>query len=746
MKLRHLSTSLAAGALAIATHAEAQDTSPPETGSEASVENDIIVTAQRRSERLQDVPITITSLSSETLERANITDLSGIARVAPAVRFDYQGVFVQPTIRGVGNAVVTTGGGSNVGIYVDGFYSPNPMAGDFQLLNLQNIQVLKGPQGTLFGRNTTGGAILVTSSEPQFEPQGQVRASYGRFDSVQLQGYATTGLTDAIAFDLAASWERGDGYVNNIVAGPDHPGRYRNWSVRTGLKFDLSDRVSFLARYTHQSMNDARQSAYGALLQDGFAYTPQLIVPGPTSGSLVSVPIDSTLVPTGFREAAVNPGDDPTFLFNADVFQLTGKFDFDFADLTSYTQYRDEVGTSYTDLDQSALDLLYTLIPVHDKTFTQELLLTSKPGGRLQWTAGLFYFNYTDTFENDRGPVTGAANKQFDPIYYQIVTHARTQSIAAYVDATYQVADDLYLTAGARYSHDRFDRVTAQFPPAPAYDQPSVTRSRVTPRAVLRYEINPSSSIYASYTNGYKAPLTDVVNGNIVNPETMDAFEVGFKHSAAGLTFNLAAWYYKYKDLQVSIYENGLSRVLNAANAKIYGIEGDVNYKVTRDFEIGASAAWLHAEYNSFPTGAKYNLCSTVQPIEQCAASGFDGYVYTPFDASGGTMQRAPTFTASANASYGFDLGDGRARISGTYYHTSKFYFDLAEQFYEDGYDLVGLRAEWTDPSDRFTAAVYGDNLLNQKYYSQVVARSTGVGTIWGAPATWGLSLTYRYH
>src|SRR5258706_9806618 len=128
--------------------------------------SEVVVTAQRREERAVDVPITITSISAEQLAAANITQISDIASVTPALRFDRENTWVQPTIRGVGTALVTSGGGANVGIYVDGFYSPNPLAAEFELLNVTGIQVLKGPQGTLFGRNTTGGAILVSTARP----------------------------------------------------------------------------------------------------------------------------------------------------------------------------------------------------------------------------------------------------------------------------------------------------------------------------------------------------------------------------------------------------------------------------------------------------------------------------------------------------------------------------------------------------------------------------------------------------
>ncbi len=158
--------------------------------------SEIVVTAQRREEKSVDVPITVTTLGNEQLATANVNALSDTAKLTPGLRFDTQGPGMQPTIRGVGTAITTSGAGPNVAIYVDGFFQPNAYAADLQLMKVKNIQVLKGPQGTLFGRNTTGGAILVTSADPSTETSGELKAQYGRFNALTLQAYMTTGLTE----------------------------------------------------------------------------------------------------------------------------------------------------------------------------------------------------------------------------------------------------------------------------------------------------------------------------------------------------------------------------------------------------------------------------------------------------------------------------------------------------------------------------------------------------------------------
>lgn len=703
-----------------------------ENRDEAVASNDIIVTAQRRAERTQDVPISITALGADALAQANVKQLGDIVKLTPALRFDYQANFVQPTIRGVGNAVVTAGGGSNVGIYTDGFYSPNPLAADFQLLNVESVQVLKGPQGTLFGRNTTGGAILVTTTRPSTDTRMVGEMSYGRFNAFQAKAYATTGLSDRAAFDLEGNYSSGDGYLRNIIAaGPRHPGSYENWTLRAGLSIDLTDSIDVLLRYSHQQVDDATNVALAILQQDGVTYAPFQGLPEQLPGSLVA---------TKYRDVAIVDSARPYFRFNADIFQGTVGFDLGFADLTSYTQYREDKSDIVSDNDQTGASINYNRIPVTDKTFTQEFILASRPGSRLQWTAGLFYFNYVDAF----APLELGTSE--DNVYIEGASHSRTQSIAAFADFTYQLTDKLFLTAGARYSRDRFDRGAFRLslinPPFDLANQsfPALKTERVTPRAVIRYALDDSSSIYASYTKGYKAPLVDVIAGGNVDPELMDAYEIGFKHATRAFSFNLASWYYDYKDLQISIYKDNLSQILNAATARIYGVEGDVSYRVTPDFTLTAGGAFVDAKYKSFPNGSYFDICTDAAT---CGANyGF--WTLFPTDASGKRMQRAPRFTATLGASYGMDLANGRLMLSGSLYHTSKIFFDLSEQFHQKAYDLVGLRAEWTDPSGRMKLAVYGDNLLGEKYITQIAGNAPSIGAGWGAPTTFGISVRYE--
>ncbi len=711
---------------------ESATTGPAVVGSE------IVVTAQRRSERSVDVPITVTSLGAEQLATANARDLTDISKITPSLRFDTSAGFVQPTIRGIGTAVVTSGGGSNVGIYVDGFYSPNPLSANTQLMNVQSVQVLKGPQGTLFGRNTTGGAILIQTAEPSVELGGKMKLSYGRFNDVLGQAYVTGGIAPGIAVDLEAMYRYGESFQTNIVDGDDHVGQYNNSSIRAGLKVDLGASGSLLVRYTHAELDDPRPV-------NANTYVDPVLGLGAPSAPAGSYVTDPDLVAKG----------QPGFLrSNSDTVQATLKFDLGFADFTSYSQYRNEKADQSQDLDATAnpdpLGSFQIGIPVRNRTVSQEFLLNSKPGGRLQWTAGLFYFSNKDrylTFYDTYG-----INRDLDGPTRLGGSSTTTESYAAFVDATYEVTPRFFVTAGARYAHDKV--VDANYVIGPltsgnpgiveTIQVPSIKSDKVTPRFVLRYKPTEESSIYASYTQGYKAAVIDVGGScqnapdyicNDIQPEKVNAYEIGAKFDNRFLSLEAAGFYYDYKNLQVSSYLNdGRANITNAASSEIYGLEGSVRLRVSRQFEVNAGASWTHARYKRFNNAPVYVL------------RGGSFTIPTGTTLRNVTMQRTPEFTGNIGAVYRADLAGGELALSGNLYYTSKFYFGPSGvQFPQKGYEVVSARAQWTDPSDTFTFAIWGDNLTDKRYLTGVQYNSFGLGANWSAPVTYGAEIGFKF-
>ncbi|MDE8653456.1 TonB-dependent receptor [Novosphingobium album (ex Liu et al. 2023)] len=708
-----------------------------DTGAQAAEDtsNDeglIIVTAQRRSEAQVDVPITITTLNTQQLETANVQQLTDIAKITPALRFDRQSQFVQPSIRGIGTGITTAGGGSNVGIYIDGFYSPNPAAANFSLMNVDSIQVLKGPQGTLFGRNTTGGAILLQTSEPSYEPNAQAKIRYGRFNQVQAQAYSTYGLSDRVAFDIEGLFAHGDAFQRNIATG-ERDRSYRNWSVRLGFKADITDTVSALLRYQHNEVRDPRSELTNTFVDPDLGATAATFAP----------PSSYTTAKNFYAPGA----DHRFFASNQDIVQLTIKADLGFADLASYTQYRQENNNASEDLDHISLTLFQLGLPVINKTWTQEFLLTSKPGTPLQWTAGLFYFKNTDRYITyiDNGVGLGGDRILLGG------SAAPTYSYAAFLDATYEINPQFFVTAGLRYAHDAVKNAywNERFSTARNYVD-DVSGNRVTPRVVLRYKPSERSSIYASYTKGYKAAIIDVggscqnapfICGN-VKPETIDAYEVGFKYDTRAFSFDTSAYYYNYKNLQVSLFREATAQIVNAASSEIYGLEAALRYKVSEAFELSMGANYNHGRYKKFVNAPIYLRCPDVAGC----GSGASFFISTGTTLRDVHMQRSPDFTGNIGALYKTDLAGGELALSGNLYYTSKIFLSPSgTQFPQKAYETLSLRAQWTDPSDKYTVALWGENVTNSRFATQVQYNNYGIGSTWSEPVTYGIEVGAKF-
>ncbi len=732
--------------------APAQIAAAPVASEAAPVE--IVVTAQRRSERQVDVPISIAAIGPQQLATANVQTLADISKVTTAVRFDSQAAFVQPSIRGIGTGITTSGGGANVGIYVDGFYSPNPLASDFQLLNVSSVQVLKGPQGTLFGRNTTGGAILVSTADPSEKAAFQAKASYGSYDAQRYQGYATFGIANGLAMNVEGIYAKGNGFLTNILDGDHHVGEYENWTVRTGLKYQVSPAVSILVRYIHSRMDDP-----SSLLTNSNTDTTI----DPTTGKPWGVQTLAVpgLYTTDHDKVAANV--QRVSRIDSDTGQLTIRADLGFADLASYTQYKHENSDQSEDLDQTGLAIFQLGLPVIDTTVTQELLLTSKPGTRLQWTAGAFYYSNKDkwlTYIDNNVDTIGRIRLGG--------SGTTTESIAGFVDATYRLTDRLFLTGGVRYSHDvvKDDYYNPQFSGAKV-SVPGIHSNKATPRAVIRFKPDEHSSLYASYTKGYKAAIVDVGGScqdppafacNPIKPESIDAFEVGYKYAGHGFSFETAAYYYNYKNLQVSEYLGAaLAYITNAAKSQIYGLEGSAHYDFNRHVSVDIGGSWNHARYKTFGTVAPDGTVTGAPIYASCPVGGFPvGSKYTGSCSPGSFdyvntdtilhdthMQHTPDFTANADARYTTGMTrSGEYSLSGNLYYTSTVYFSPSgTQFRQPGYVTLALRAQWEDPSRRFTVAVFGDNVTDVRYRAQVQFNAFGIGAQWNQPATVGVEL-----
>ncbi|MFW2829195.1 TonB-dependent receptor [Sphingomonas sp. ID0503] len=701
------------------TPPSAPSAAPAETAADDT--NEIVVTAQKRSERLTDVPISISAVTADQLQKRSLTQVAQLSQSVPALRIDYAGNSIQPTIRGVGSQVAGPGFYSNIPIYVDGFYLPSPGSSDLNLINISSVNVLKGPQGTLFGFNATGGAIQVTTKDPQQDPTLIARASYARFNKVALAGYASTGIAPGLAIDIAGGYERGDGFVTNVVTNDDEAGKYHQWQVRTKILWEPSDAISFKLAYAHSYTDDPAANLTNA--RDGM--TIGTIIPGNT-------------IVTKRGQVANNA---PNYIhLNTDSITLTSSFDLGFANLTSYTGFRSDKVSQGLEYDTTPANINAATWKIPDETFTQEFNLTSAGSGPFNWVLGAFYMdvknNYFYNLSNSTSPDGSGA--PFVPLFHTV---NKNESIAIFADGTYEVADGLFLTAGGRYSWDN-PQLKFNLFPAAFIDEGDVKFHNFSPRGVIRYELTPQSNVYASFTKGYKSGTLPGSSFSLVpvKPEKIDAWEVGYKISNRAIRFNIAAYYYDYKDIQVTAYgAAGASITRNAAAARIYGLDGDLTFQLTPDFDVTLSGAYTNAKFKSFPDAIGFQ-----QDLNPANAT-YGQFLAINIPADDFPVQRSPKFAGSIGANYHVDVAGGKLALNGNLFYTSRFYFDSVKQLPQKEYALLNLRATWTDPSDHYDFSIFGTNVTSTKYRVQNFTDTFASRQVWGEPAVYGAQVTVRY-
>jgi iron complex outermembrane receptor protein len=681
---------------------------------EAAVLEEIIVTAEKRSERAVDVPISVASISGATLQKAGVTGTMDLQQAVPGLRLDESGSNVSPSIRGIGSVLAGPGANANVAIYIDGFYEPNVLGSDFELLSISSVDVLKGPQGTLFGRNATGGAILVTTREPTQTPTGEVQLQYGSFNREKASMYLGGGLTPTVAADLTGYYERGDGYVTNTVTGAD-AANFTKFAIRPKVVFNPTDEIKFTLTYEHRHTDDPLPNATSNYQGLGYAN----IVPGTPNAS-------------GSRDYTGNltPGN----LFNGDAGMLRGDIDLGFGKLTSYTMYRAEKSQQDKDYDGSPLPVFAALWTVRDSTLTQEFNLAGKAWSRLDYVLGAFFYQNVNRYVFNEEAFGS-------PEFLGFTSRVTATSYALFGDATYEVADNLFFTAGLRGSQDHADGSYFDALVSSNNHDASHTWGAVTPRAVLRYKLTPQSNVYASFSEGYKSGIIPIQQTppDPVSPEKVNAYEVGYKIANSVLSFDAAGFYYKYRNLQVQAYHGVVSLTENAARSTIYGFDSQLTARFDEHFSARAGAAYTHARYDSFPGAQDY-----IQDTNP-ANPTYGTFLSPAVNAGGNQMLRTPEFTGTLGLTYATPLAGGDLALNADLYATSNFFFDPVDRYSQGAYQILNLRATWTDPTGHWSATVYGTNVTDSKYRVEVLTGPFAIQQAYGEPAAVGGILSFKF-
>ena len=706
---------LASAACMIATPALAQDGG---TAEEIGASGEIVVTAQRRAERLADVPISITALGGDALERSGVRSTEDLTTAVPGLNFATNGAFAQPTVRGIGTTVTSAGNDANVAIYVDGVYQPNQISNFSDLADIEQIEVLKGPQGTLFGRNATGGAIRVTTKAPSWTPSARFSASYGRFDEVRVSAYGTAPLADTLAVSFAFLYADDEGYVRNIGTG-NRVADSNTLSLRGKALWRASDtlEVTLAASHTERTSNPA-------------------FTLGVLNGNNSSFNLPGSIKASGPRQVSLSF--DPVITLDVDQVSLNARADLGFAELSSITSYA-KIGTFLaTDVDRTNLALVRADLPGTQKTWTQELNLVSQGSGPLKWFLGGYYYN-----DNSSGYTQINLGSVFN-----VITQ-KTEAFAPFGEVNYTIGD-LTLIAGARYNIEKKDYSIVRGAASVLRD---ITYKTFTPRLGLRYKLSPASMVYATYSKGFKSGGFDGVLAagqlavNPVFPEKVDAWEVGYKYGRGTTSLSISAYYYDYSNIQFQAFNpnaGGLTQVFNAAAAEIYGGEIEGSIEPVDGFTLRATASYTHSKYKNFPGASVFcprgaptfgNANIALGALNPCTGQiNADG-------ATGEQLIRTPEFTASASASYRHDLASGGSiELSGSAFYSGAFYWNPSNRLKEDSYVMVNGEIGFRFPGDQLRIALWGRNLLNERYSLYVTEAAAGDSVAYARPRTFGVS------
>jgi len=704
---------------------------------------EITVTAQKRAENLQDVPSAISAFGAQDIENSGWGDIDQLQIVMPSVVIggeDNARPYIY--IRGIGTSKFDIGSDSSIGIFVDEVFSARVSNNLTGILDLERIEVLKGPQGTLYGRNTLGGTISMYTKKPGNEPEGKVRAGVGN-DGYYLVSSSMSGalIKDKLLARLSLASSDADGpYVDTVSGKTDNN---RNRSARLTLLATPSDQFEItLTAETSKVESDA----------------------------VLTEPLDGII---GF----VNPfldfddvvADNKSDRFS-NAFSLPGHFDIDSnqvslklkwfgdsVDFTSISSRSDEEFDEVRDFDGSTPDTFHSFVEQSSTQYSQELRFNSTDGGlfafkdRLHWVAGVFYYtddaSRTDGFNFGPDSFLAPPPPLFPGLTHNnssVLVEVDTTSLAIYGQATYAITSRLGLTLGLRYTDDEkkftYEVVTNTpgFPIAFANFKVGDTLnfSSTDPRIALDYQLTEDVMVYASYSTGFKsggvqfAVFVPSIALTPFDEEKLAMTELGIKSRFWGgrMQLNAALYRYDYKDQQVqSIIDVGgapAALTQNAGESTMTGVEVEMVALLTEDLTVNFNYTYQDAEFNKFDS-----LAGSL---------------------AGNRMPRTPEYAASFGFNYVVGLGSaGDLNFQGNYTWKDDYYFNFENTVGTDSYGLVNLSAWWNSADHKWRLRAFCNNCSSEEYLNMIVTFPVTLGgggrETWNILRRYGLELTYSF-
>lgn len=709
--------------VAVTVPAAAQEAAPDAGGIE-----DIVVTAQKREQNLQDVPVAVSAVSGEALTEKGITQFSDLTQVSPSLTLT---VGVQPAnssvvLRGVGTLAFSTGVEPSVAVVIDDLPVLQQAQAFSNMSDIERIEVLRGPQGTLFGKNSSAGVINISTRAPGKDVEGFANASVSSDGQYLAEGAVNVPLADGVAVRVGGFWQQTDGFIENLNTGNAQGGN-KAWGLRARLRADVSDDVTLdlTFRRTHDRIRPA-----------------QTFRTVPVGGRIFNVDILANI-------AGITPGpenDKIRYTFDQysenDTTAVGAKLEWDLgtASLISVTGYQKWKYFTFIDADNLAApvfgsaDGVYNLSPFSSRMWTQELRLASDGGGSFQYLAGL-YFSDGKTRRNFLRYPFGSAQAN------DWTANNGTRTYAAFAQLSYDLTDTTHVDVGARYSREKIfvDFVDRVLPvPAPAAGncltlcQGDSARNRFTYKVSVRQDLTDGVMVYASYATGYKGQAYDISSGfnptkaaNPVRPETSKAYEIGLKsrflENRAQL--NLAVFRTDYRDFQAQSQvqlPNGTNafNLSNVGKLRTQGVEVEATVKPVEALTLSATAAYTDAEMTEFLRAQCYP--------GQTATLGCVGGLQ---NLSGKRPPNSPKFRYTLSAGYDDSISAAlHAFVQMDWRHQSATGYDLLQNpvAFQRGFGIFDAALGVREVDDRYRVTLFVKNLFDKAYAATILAPAGG--------------------
>jgi len=715
---------------------------------QAQMLEEVVVTATKRAVGLQDVPIAITVVSGEKLEQFGITELDELSAYLPNVHIGESGGNNQIFIRGVGSGN-NAGFEQSVGTFIDGVYFGRARNSRAAFLDLQRVEVLKGPQSTLFGKNTIAGAINITTGQPEEEFEAYIDAGYEtELDGIGLTGMITGPLTDNIRGRLVAKTYERDGWMENQFPGGEDGPSQENNIIRGTLVWDATDKSSFNLK-----------AEQGNFKTKGGVYKITSTEPSGAFLYGLNDPNFSDTLNFGYKQSIGKglPGREIEDDTDSSILQLTWDYELGEHTLRSISAYTEYDYEKCADVDYASIDLLDQCTDENHKQFTQEFLLTSPMGGTLEYLAGLYYQDATLEFDNNIGAnwsgvppleaglfallgLTGFPSETVDGKLATSVEQ-NTETWSAFVELTWNISDNFRTIFGVRYSDDEKDiekvnTITSfngntVLPDAvlggiytalnfyTTYDyELDRSEDHVTGNINFQWDATDDMMAYLNFATGYKAGGFDTANNmdrsREFEDENVESIELGLKWTLwdGRARVNGALFQGDYEDVQVSSFEGSGFVVGNAAESEVKGFEMDFDVAVTDTITVNGAFAWLDAEYKDFPGGP----CRVDDKLDGSCSAATGGQ-----DLSGTSLQFAPETSGNLGITYRTGMTDNLDfTAAATMLYSDEILIPLTgdPKTIQDSYTKWDARIGLESTDGSWSLALVGRNLTDETTFN----------------------------